>query len=252
LLEAEEALLPPITCKMPTPEFATTHWSVVLAAGDRESPQAEEALSALCSTYWYPLYAYVRRQGHLPDQAEDLTQEFFARLLEKEFLRDVDREKGKFRAYLMACFRHFLANERDRPLAQKRGGGKTHLSLNFLDAEERYNLEPAHELTPEKLYERQWALTLLDQVLNRLRDESLRDGHARLFDTLKVFLTGESPTLSYDEVGRGLGLSVGAVKVAVHRLRRRYRELLREEIGRIVGDPAEIDVEIQALFTALG
>src|SRR5437660_542490 len=174
---------------MPPIEFATTHWSLVLAAGDRDSPQAQEALSALCETYWYPLYAYVRRHGHSPDQAEDLTQEFFARLLEKEFLRNVDREKGKFRAYLMACFRHFLANERDRPLAQKRGGGKTHLPLNFSDAEARYNLEPAHELTPEKFYERQWALTLLDQVLNRLRDESVRDGHGRLFDSLKVFLS---------------------------------------------------------------
>jgi RNA polymerase sigma factor (sigma-70 family) len=237
---------------MPTADFATTHWSLVLAAGDRHSPQAEEALSALCAAYWYPLYAYVRRHGHSPEQAEDLTQEFFARLLEKDFLRNVDPEKGKFRAYLMACFRHFLANERDRPLAQKRGGGKTHLSLNFPDAEARYNLEPAHELTPEKLYERQWALTLLDQVLNRLRDESVREGHGRLFDTLKIFLTGESPSLSYEQVGRTLGLSVGAVKVAVHRLRRRYRELLREEIGRVVGDPSEIDAEIQALFVALG
>jgi len=236
---------------MPIANFATTHWSIVLAAGDQTSPQAQEALSALCGTYWYPLYAYVRRQGDPPEQAEDLTQEFFTRLLEKGFLRGVDPEKGKFRAYLMACFRHFLANERDRPLAQKRGGGQRHLSLDFADAEARYRLESAHELTPEKLYERQWALTLLDQVLNRLRDESIRDGHGRLFDTLKVFLSGESPSLSYEQVGRGLGLSVGAVKVAVHRLRRRYRELLREEIGRIVGDPSEIDAEIQALFAAL-
>jgi RNA polymerase sigma factor (sigma-70 family) len=237
---------------MPFANFVTTHWSIVLAAGDQESPQAQEALSALCAAYWYPLYAYVRRHGHPPEQAEDLTQEFFTQLLEKGFLRGVDPEKGKFRAYLMACFRHFLANERDRPLAQKRGGGKTHLSLDFASAEERYKLEPAHELTPEKLYERQWALTLLEQVLNRLRDESVRGGHGRLFDTLKVFLSGESPALSYEEVSRGLGLSVGAVKVAVHRLRRRYRELLREEIGRIVGDPSEIDAEIQALFAALG
>jgi DNA-directed RNA polymerase specialized sigma24 family protein len=164
----------------------------------------------------------------------------------------VDPEKGKFRAYLMACFRHFLANARDRPRAQKRGGGKTRFSLNFPDAEARYGLEPAHDLTPEKLYERQWALTLLDQVLNRLRDESIRNGHARLFDSLKIFLTGESPSLSHEEAGRALGLSVGAVKVAVHRLRRRYRELLREEIGRVVGDPSEIDAEIQSLFAALG
>src|SRR5438132_4779971 len=236
---------------MPSAEFATTHWSLVLAAGDRDAPQAEEALASLCASYWYPLYAYVRRQGSPPEQAEDLTQEFFARLLEKQFLRDVHPEKGKFRAYLMACFRHFLANERDRPLAQKRGGGKTHLSLDFASAEERYKLEPAHELTPEKLYERQWALTLLDQVLNRLRDDSIRDGHGRLFDNLKVFLGGESPALSYEEVGRGLGLSVGAIKVAVHRLRRRYRDLLREEIGGIVGDPSQLDTESQALFAAV-
>jgi RNA polymerase sigma factor (sigma-70 family) len=237
---------------MPSAEFATTHWSLVLAAGDRDAPQAEEALASLCASYWYPLYAYVRRQGSPPEQAEDLTQEFFARLLEKQFLRDVHPEKGKFRAYLMACFRHFLANERDRPRAQKRGGGKTVLSLNFPDAESRYSLEPAYELTPERLYERQWALALLEQVLNRLHAEAVSSGHGRLFDALKIFLTGESPSVSYEQVAASLGLSVGAVKVAVHRQRRRYRELLREEIGRIVGDPSEIDEEIQALFTALG
>jgi len=236
---------------MPSAEFATTHWSLVLAAGDRDAPQAEKALASLCASYWYPLYAYVRRQGSPPEQAEDLTQEFFARLLEKQFLRDVHPEKGKFRAYLMACFRHFLANERDRPRAQKRGGGKTVLSLNFPDAETRYRLEPARDLTPERLYERQWALALLEQVLNRLRDEAVSTGHGRLFDALKIFLTGESPSVSYEQVAASLGLSVGAVKVAVHRQRRRYRELLREEIGRI-GDPSEIDEEIQALFTALG
>ncbi|HMC88053.1 MAG TPA: sigma-70 family RNA polymerase sigma factor [Gemmataceae bacterium] len=237
---------------MPSAEFATTHWSLVLAAGDRDAPQAEEALASLCASYWYPLYAYVRRQGSPPEQAEDLTQEFFARLLEKQFLRDVHPEKGKFRAYLMACFRHFLANERDRPRAQKRGGGKTVLSLNFPDAETRYRLEPAHELTPERLYERQWALALLEQVLNRLRDEAVSTGHGKLFDALKIFLTGETPSVSYEQVAASLGLSVGAVKVAVHRQRHRYRELLREEIGRIVGDASEIDEEIQALFIALG
>jgi RNA polymerase sigma-70 factor (ECF subfamily) len=237
---------------MQSAEFATTHWSLVLAAGDRESPQAEEALATLCRAYWFPLYAYVRRQGFSPEQAEDLTQEFFARLLEKEFLRTVDREKGRFRAYLMACLRHFLANERNRPRAQKRGGNRQILSLDFPAAEMRYGLEPAHELTPERLYERQWALALLDQVLNRLQDESVRAGHGRLFEALKVFLTGESPALSHEERAAALGLSVGAVKVAVHRLRRRYRELLREEIGRLVGDPSEIDEEIRALFAILG
>src|SRR5436309_2659860 len=153
--------------------FATTHWSLVVAAQDRGSPQAKEALSGLCGSYWYPLYAFIRRQGHSADKAQDLTQEFFARLLEKDFLAAVDREKGKFRSFLLAACKHFLANERDRVRAQKRGGGRQGLSLDFNSADRRYGLEPAHTLTPERLFERRWALTLLDQVLARPRLESV-------------------------------------------------------------------------------
>jgi RNA polymerase sigma-70 factor (ECF subfamily) len=209
-------------------------------------------LATLCAAYWYPLYAYVRRQGYSADQAEDLTQGFFARVLEKDVLRGVDRAKGTFRSFLLACLRHYLANERDRPRARKRGGGQRLLPLDFLDAETRYKREPSHTLTPERLYERQWALTLLDLVLNRLQQEMASAGRGMQFDKLKVFLTGETAELSYHEVGASFGLSEGAVKVAVHRLRRRCRELLREEIGRLVGDPADIDAEIRSLFTALG
>src|SRR5262249_51370869 len=206
--------------------FATTHWSLVLAAGDRDSPQSRQALAALCATYWYPLYAFIRHQGYDASQAEDLTQEFFARLLEKDFLGVVDPEKGKFRSFLRACVRHFLANERDKPRAQKRGGGRPVLSLDFPDAEHRYRREPCDLLTPERLFERQWALTLLDQVLARLRDEWHQNGRDRLFEAIKVFLTGEGGTSSYDQVARALGMTAGAVKVAVHRLRGRYRELV--------------------------
>ncbi len=231
--------------------FATTHWSLVVAAKDRDSPQAQDALASLCASYWYPLYAFIRRQGFSADQSQDLTQEFFARLLEKDFLAAVDREKGKFRSFLLAACKHFLANERDRERAQKRGGGRQLFSLDFNSADERYNREPAHECTPERLFERRWALTLLDQVLARLRQESVETAREKMFDQLKVFLTGEAGP-AYRQVAKQLGLSEGAVKVAVHRLRSRYRELLREEIGRTVATPEEIGGEIRDLFAALG
>jgi RNA polymerase sigma-70 factor (ECF subfamily) len=232
--------------------FATTHWSLIVAARDRDSPHAREALAALCQSYWYPLYAYIRRQGFDPDRAQDLTQEFFARFLEKDFLGAADRTKGQFRSFLIVACKHFLANERDRARALKRGGGRAPVSLDFQDAESRYRLEPAHTLTPEKLFERRWALTLLDQVLTRLREEmggAQRGGH---FDRLKVFLVGQKDSDSYRQAGQELGMTEGAVKVAVHRLRGRYRELLREEIGRTLEDPAQIDEEVRHLFVALG
>jgi RNA polymerase sigma-70 factor (ECF subfamily) len=232
--------------------FATTRWSLVRAAGGPDSPEARGALAALCTVYWYPVYVYVRRQGHDADQAEELTQEFFTKLLEKDFLQAVDEKKGKFRAFLMACVRHFLANERDRPRAKKRGGGRAFLSLDFPSAESRYRHEPSHLLTAERLYERQWALTLLDQVLLRLQEEWRRTGRGELFEVLKVCLTAAGRSGSHERLARDCGLTVGAVKVAVHRLRRRYREMLREEIGRLVEDPADIDAEIRDLFTALG
>jgi RNA polymerase sigma factor (sigma-70 family) len=229
----------------------TTHWSLVVAAGDRDSQQARQALAELCAVYWHPLYAYVRRLGYAVNEAQDLAQEFFTRLLEKDYLRTVDRERSKFRTFLLASFRHFLANEYDRATAQKRGGGRSVLSLDFRDTEQRNSLEPSHALTAEKLYERRWALALLEQALARLRGEFTVNGRGQLFDALKVFLTGEMAAVSHDQLARQLGMTVGAVTVAVHRLRQRYREVLREEIGRTVDDPAEIDGEIQDLFAAL-
>jgi RNA polymerase sigma-70 factor (ECF subfamily) len=225
---------------------------VVLAAGDPASPQAHEALATLCQTYWYPLYSYVRRQGHDPDHAQDLTQEFFARLLEKDFLGQIDRERGRFRSFLLAACKHFLANERDRARAQKRGGGRQPLSLDLRTAEDRYRLEPAHTATPDRLFERRWAITLLTEVLNQLRTEFAGTDRGPWFDRLKAFLTGEKAETSYQQTAAELGMTVGAVKVAVHRLRRRYRELLREEIARTMNAQDDVDEEIRHLFTALG
>jgi len=233
-------------------QFATTHWSVVVAAGAKESPHAREALTALCATYWYPLYAYARRLGHEAHQAQDLTQEFFTRFLEKDYLKALDPERGKFRTFLLVSFRHFLANEHDRANAQKRGGGPNTLSLDLDAAEWRTRLEPSHALTPEKLFERRWALTLLEQTLARLRAEFTTSGRGPLFDHLKGSLTGEKTGVRSQELADRLGMTTGAINVAVHRLRQRYRELLREEIARTVSNPEDIDGEIRDLFAALG
>ena len=232
--------------------FATTHWSLVLAAGKGAPADAQEALAALCETYWYPLYAYVRRQGHQPDDAQDLTQAFFARLLEKHYLQSADPERGRFRSFLLTAFKRFLSKERDRERAKRRGGGRKLLPLDFEAGERRYSLEPAHEATAEKIYEQRWALTLLDRVFVRLRDESDRAGKREGFNRLKVYLTGEAGTPSHQEAAARLAMTEGAVKVAVHRLRRRYRELLRDEIAQTLADPREVEDEIRALFAALG
>jgi RNA polymerase sigma-70 factor (ECF subfamily) len=231
--------------------FHTTHWSLIAAARSGGSPQAQAALAALCETYWYPLYAFIRRQGHSMEDARDLTQEFFARLLEKDYLGSVDQEKGKFRSFLLACCKHFLANERDKSRAQKRGGGREPLSFDADAAESRYTAEPSHNLTAEKLFERRWALVLLQNVLARLRVEQERAGKGPHFDQLKVFLAGERGAQRYAQVAEALGTTVGALKVAVHRLRGRYRELLGEEIARTVNDPADVETEIRNLFAAL-
>ncbi|HEV3235497.1 MAG TPA: sigma-70 family RNA polymerase sigma factor [Gemmataceae bacterium] len=233
-------------------QFATTHWSMVVAAGDKESPQAKDALTALCSTYWYPLYAYARRLGNEAHQAQDLTQAFFTKFLEKDYLKAVNREHGKFRTFLLVSFRNFLANEHDRANAQKRGGGQSVLSLDLEAAEWRTRLEPSHSLTAERLFERRWALTLLEQTLARLRAEFTTSGRGPLFDHLKGCLTGEKPGVRTQELADRLGMTAGAINVAVHRLRQRYRDLLREEIGRTVSDPNDIDGEIRDLFSALG
>ena len=242
----------PGASRSPTGRFQTTPWSLVLAAKDRGAPEAREALAALCASYWYPLYAYIRRRGHDPERAQDLTQEFFARLLESDALAAVDRRRGRFRSFLLAACTHFLANRRDHDRAAKRGGGRVPIPIDRLDAEGRYGREPAHELTAERLFERRWALALLERVVGRLEAEMAAAGKAALFGPLKATLTGERDMARYAAIALELGLTEGAVKMAASRLRRRYQEILREEIGRTVDDPAEVDEEIRALFTSLG
>ena len=229
--------------------FPFTRWTLV-AAAQGEAPAADDALEALCRAYWYPLYAFVRRSGHAPHEAEDLTQAFFARLLAKHDLAAVDREKGRFRSFLLAALQHFLANERDRARAQKRGGGRTPLSLDIADAETRYQLEPADPLTPEKLFDRQWAQALLAHVLAALEGEAAAEGRSAQFEALKPFLAVGSGAISHAEAAARLRVTEGAAKVAVHRLRRRYRDRLRAEIARTVASPEQIDDELRALFAA--
>jgi RNA polymerase sigma-70 factor (ECF subfamily) len=231
--------------------FATTHWSVVLAAGSPSSSHYQEALNTLCRTYWFPLYAYLRRNGYDTHQAEDHTQAFFTYLLEKRGLRVADPEKGKFRSFLLATLKHFVGDERDRARAKKRGGGRKILSLDFDKAETWYALEPAHQLSPEKLFEKSWALTVVDRTIARLKAESVSTNKQKLFDHLKVYLTSRRDSTGYRDAAAELDMTEGAVKVAVHRLRARYRELLRDEIAQTVSTEAEIDQEIRDLFTAL-
>ena len=233
------------------PAFVTTHWSVVVAAGRNDTARARDALARLCQTYWHPLYAYVRRLGHSPPDAQDLTQEFFARLLEKNYLAGADESRGRFRSFLLASLKHFLANEWDKASAQKRGGGQTLIPIDFNAAETSCCFEPADNTTPEKIFERRWALTLLDQVLRRLRAEHVRDGKEKLFEQLKSTLTEASRSVAYAEIARRLDTTEGAVKVAVHRLRQRYREVLRAEIAETVASPGEVEDELRNLFAAL-
>ena len=228
--------------------FTTTHWSVVLVAGQRADPQASAALEQLCRTYWYPLYVYIRRRGHSPEDAQDLTQAFFAHLLRKDFLRGVGPEKGRFRSFLLACLKHFLTDEWEKARTAKRGGSHPELRLDLQRVEERYQLEGRVEATPESLYERRWALDLLDHVLDRLRLEAGASGRKAVFDQLQDCLLGDRPTETYAQLGANLGLSETAVKVTVHRMRQRYRELLREAIAHTVARPEEIDEEMRYLF----
>ena len=232
--------------------FASTHWSVVLAAGSRDNRRSREALAKLCATYWYPLYAFVRRQDFGPEDAEDLTQSFFAHLLEHEALATVDRAKGKFRSFLLASLRHFLADERDRAWAQKRGGGCALVPLDATYAERRYALEPADATSPDKLFERNWVLALMEQVLDRLRAEQVVAEKRAQFDLLRDCLMGDPDGPRYADLAAQLSMSDDAVKMAVSRLRRRYRQLLRQEIAHTVSTPAEIEEEIRHLFAALG
>ncbi len=222
-----------------------------MAAGSNDSVHAREALEKLCRAYWPPIFAFVRRQGHGPHDAQDLTQEFFARLLAKNYLGTVDPARGRFRSFLLASLKHFLANEWDKAGAQKRGGHQVLIPIDIQSTETSVGVDPADSLTAEKIFEQRWALTLLDQVLARLRAEYEQEDKKELFEKLKVTLTGERRSIAYAEIGKDLNMSEGAVKVAVHRLRQRYRELLREEIAETVVGPEEVEAEIRALFSAL-
>ena len=231
--------------------FVTTHWSVVRAAGRPDSKRAQEAWEALGRAYWYPLYAFVRRLGHGPHDAEDLVQGFFARALSKNFLSIADQAKGRFRSFLLLALKRFLANEWDRKRARKRGGATPALSLDSLTAEQRYALEPANQLSADRLFERRWALTLLENVLTKLRAEQVEAGRGEVFAVLQDCLIGDGRTSAYNKLASRLGISEGAVKIAIHRLRRRYRELLQREIANTVGSLEEVDDERRYLLSVI-
>lgn len=236
----------------PAESFPETRWSLVLRGGRSDTPQARNALEELCLAYWPPIYAFVRRAGHRPHDAEDLTQAFFARLLEKNWLAAADRSRGRFRSFLLTALKHFLANEWDRAQAEKRGGGAVFLTMDTALAESCLAGEAEGALTPEKLFDRRWALTLLEQVLQRLRDEYRGEGKQDLFAELKPTLTEASREVPYARLADRLQMSEGAVKVAVHRLRRRYRELIRALIAETVSRPEDVEDELRNLFAALG
>jgi RNA polymerase sigma-70 factor (ECF subfamily) len=230
-------------------QFPTTRWSLVAAAGDPQRKEASSALVSLCENYWYPLYAYLRRRGYPADQAQDLTQEFLMRILEGRYLERANPEKGRFRAFILTSLKFFLSDEADRNSAQKRGRGNV-LSLEISSGEERFQREPAHNDTPERIFERRWALSVLDRVVERLRDEFVQHGRPEHFERLKVFLLGQSDA-PYAELAREMNTSEGALKVAIHRLRKRYRELFRQEIADTVADPAEVESELRYLAAVL-
>ncbi len=230
--------------------FATTQWTVVLAAGKRHTPQSDGALEELCRTYWFPLYAYVRRRGHTKEDAEDLTQAFFARFLAKNYLADLSAERGRFRAFLLASLKHFLTNEWKKSQRLKRGGGELPLSLDWQTADTQFQVASTAGPTPDKAFDREWALALLAKVIGRLQAECAADGKAKLFERLKLFLTAGKGESAQSAVARSLGMEEGAVRVAIHRLRKRYRELLRDEIAQTLADAADVDEEMRALFGA--
>jgi len=242
--EAEHQVSPPLMNQW----FVTTHWSVVLAAGQSADAQASAALELLCRAYWYPLYAFIRRQGYNPEDAEDLTQGFFARLLDKDYLADVDRRKGRFRSFLLRALKCFLADEHDKATATKRGGGQIPISLDAQAAEERYQQEPVRDWAPERVFDRQWALTVLKQAREHLKDEYFAAGKGDLFEKLKCYYDQDETTVAYSDAAAQLGLPENTLKSHVRRLRRRYRQLLREEMAHTVSDPAEIEAEIRYLL----
>ncbi len=232
----------------PVDHFTTTQWSLVIAAGQGQTKESRQALASLCEKYWYPLYAFVRRSGHDAEDARDFVQGFFAVLLEKDYLKEARRERGRFRSFLLVSLKHFMANEQRRARAQKRGGGRVPLSLDFETAERRYRLEPTDPLTPEIVFEQRWALTLFEQALEALREEHTAEGKAFLFDRLKAYLTFGEPRVPYHQLAVELEKSEGAVKVAIHRLRKRFGDLLRSEIAQTLLEPDEVEDEVQHLF----
>ena len=231
--------------------FATTHWSLVLAAADAGSPQASEALEQLCRTYWHPIYTYIRWRGHKPEEAQDLTQAFFAGLLEKESIRLADPARGRFRTFLLTALQHFLVDDWKRTQCLKRGGRAIQLPLEEVIAKDPYTAEFTDRRTPEEAYEERWALTLLEEVLNRMREDYLRAGKARLFEVLQDFLWGREASTSYASLAQELAMTEGAVRVAVHRLREHYRERIWEEVAHIVGDPSEVEAELHYLASVI-
>ena len=234
----------------PGAQFATTHWTVVLASNSADSSEVRQALDALCRIYWYPLYAFARRQGRNVHDAEDLTQAFVARLLERKAISQADPSRGRFRSFLLTAFKNFLRDEWEKGRAQKRGGGQPDLSLDYATGEQRYQLEPAADFTPERIFERRWALTLLDRALNRLESEYQRAGRGKLFTELKPFLLGDTGDPQAAAAAR-LQMTEGAVKVTIHRMGRRYREVIRAEIAHTLADAAEIEDELRCLQAAL-
>jgi RNA polymerase sigma-70 factor (ECF subfamily) len=230
-------------------QFPTTRWTLVVAAGGPHRAEGRSALVSLCENYWYPLYAYLRRRGYPADQAQDLTQEFFIRVLEGRYLDRADPEKGRFRSFLLTSLKFFIADEEDRRRAHKRGGGML-VPLEFSVGEERYQREPAHDETPERIFERRWALSVLDRVVEKLRNEFILHGRPEHFDRLKGFLLGRSDA-PYAALAREMNTSEGALKVAIHRLRKRYRELFRQEIADTVADPSEVESELRFLAAVL-
>jgi RNA polymerase sigma factor (sigma-70 family) len=233
--------------------FHTTRWTIVMKAAQSQAPGGKSALAQLCRTYWYPLYIFARRRGYSPDDAQDLTQGFFLDLLKHRALASVDRLKGKFRSFLLASFQNHLSDQADHACRIKRGGGREFVRLDAEEAEQRYRLEPVECLTAEKLFDARWAITLLAETLNRVRQEYANEGKTSIFEALRVFLDPANTRAppSYDEVADQLQVSTGAVKTLIHRLRKRYTALLREEVGRTVSDPAEVDDEIHALCESL-
>jgi len=232
--------------------FYTTHWTVILTARAEDGPAAQEALDKLCSAYWFPLYAFIRRQGCSPHEAEDLTQEFFYRFLERKPLMKLQPEAGKFRSFLLACLKNFLANERERAQAQRRGGGRPIISLDGAEAETRYSLEPTHSLTPDALFERRWAFAVLARTLDELSREHATVEQSQHFAELQGFLPGGQGSVSRNDLAAQRGVSVGAIDVAIHRLRQRFGVLLREQVAQTVSSEAEIEDELNHLISVVG